>query len=141
MASFGNPNVASFLLWLEAEELALKSRDVTAIVAAFSKVIETMRDERLIQREALANERLSKVLFILGWHSLSIQYLDRSMRLYRDECGATAKYEWLQSERNLRPDPTCIKEMNPIDEIHIVEVSVTPPRSLSFKSAVSCESS
>jgi hypothetical protein len=43
MASFDYPNVTTLLLWLEAEELALKSRDVTAIVAAFTRVIETMR--------------------------------------------------------------------------------------------------
>jgi hypothetical protein len=49
-----------------------------------------------------------------------MQYLDISLRLYRDECGATAKYEWLQSERNLRQLPTRIKPVTPIDEIHIV---------------------
>jgi hypothetical protein len=75
MASFDYPNVASFLMWLEAEEFALKSRNVVAIVAAYTKVIETMHSEKSIQREALATERLSKVLFSLGWHALSVHYL------------------------------------------------------------------
>ena len=120
MASFDHPNVGSFLIWLEAEELAIKSRDATSIVAAYTKVIEAMHSEGFVQREALANERLSNVLFLIGWHSLSVQYLDRSMRLYRDEWGATAKYEWLQGQRNLRPDPTRFQVLMPIDEIDIV---------------------
>ena len=122
MASFDYPDVKSFLIWLDAEELALKSKNVAAIVAAYTKVIDTMHNEGFVQREALANERLSKVLFLLGWKALSSQYLNRSMRLYRDECGATAKYEWLQCERNLPPDPVRIRVLTPIDEIHILGV-------------------
>jgi tetratricopeptide (TPR) repeat protein len=126
MASFDYPNVTSFLTWLKAEELTLKSRDVVAVVAAYTKVIERMHNERSIQREALANERLSKVLSLLGWHALSVQYLDKSLQLYRD-CGATAKYDWLMGERNLRPEPTRMKVITPIDEIHIVGVSGIVP--------------
>ena len=127
MALFGNPNVASFLLFLEAEELALKkSRNITTVVAAYTNAIDTMHSEGFIQREALANERLSEVLFLLGWHTLSKQYLDRSLQLYRDEYGAMAKYEWLLNERNVRPDPTRVEEWTVFDEIHI------PPRSVGF---------
>ena len=119
MASFDYPDVSSYLILLEAEELSIKSRDVAAIVKAYTAVIDAMQRERFVQREAMANERLSKVLFLLGWHTLSMQYLNRSLLLYRDGCGATAKYEWLQVERNSRPDPTRIQVLNPINEIHV----------------------
>jgi hypothetical protein len=50
-ASFDYPDVTSYLIWLEAEELALKSRDVAAIVKAYTTVIDTMQRERFVQRE------------------------------------------------------------------------------------------
>ena len=101
----GSPNVSTFVLSLEAEALALKSRDVIELVSAYTKAINALKAERIVHREALANERLGFVLHSLGCHDLANSYLEIALSLY-GEWGATAKYEWLLVQRNLLFAPT-----------------------------------
>jgi hypothetical protein len=99
----GNPNVSAFILSLEAEALSLKSGDVTALVSAYTKAINALKAERLVHREALANERMGFILHSLGFHDLANSYVEIALSLYA-EWGATAKYEWLLVQRSLQFD-------------------------------------
>jgi hypothetical protein len=101
----GNPNVSAFVLSLEAEALSLKSGDVTALVSAYTKAIDALKAERLVHREALANERMGFILHSLGIHDLANTYVEIALSLYA-EWGATAKYEWLLVQRSLQFDPS-----------------------------------
>jgi hypothetical protein len=107
-------------VFLKAEELALRSRDVTAVVSAYSEAIDAMKVERFVHLEALANERLSVILSSFGWHEESNTCMDEALRLCRDEWGAIAKYEWLLTQRKLQcntVDGTSVGR--PLDEINI----------------------
>jgi hypothetical protein len=99
----GSPNVSVCLIILQAEKLTLKSKDSTAIIAAYTKGVEAAKKERLVQFEALANERLSAVLDSLEYHELSGFFLDRAIDLCLDPWGAIAKHNWLLEQRRLRP--------------------------------------
>jgi hypothetical protein len=99
--ALGSPNVSMFLIFLQAEERTLRSRDVAALVLDYTNVIDALKIEGMVHLEALANERLSAILSATGCHDLSQTYFDRALSRYSD-WGATAKYEWLLVERNLR---------------------------------------
>jgi hypothetical protein len=99
----GSPNVSVCLIILQAEKLTLKSRDIAAIVAAYTKGVEAAKKERLVQFEALANERLSAVLDTLACQELSVFFLDRAIDLCLDPLGAIAKHNWLLEQRRWRP--------------------------------------
>ena len=117
--AFGSPNVSTFLILLQAEELALTSRHAGALVVLYTNAIDALKAEGTMYLEALANERLSMNLSALGSHDLSKPYFDRALNLYSD-WGAIAKYEWMLVERNLR-FRTCNDGRLPssIDEIHV----------------------
>jgi hypothetical protein len=116
----GSPNVSAFLVFLKAEELSLRARDVKALVSIYSDAIDAMKVERFVHLEALANERLGVILSSFGCHEESTTYLDEALRLCRDEWGAIAKYEWLLIQRTLQSDAShCTSLQRPVDEIHI----------------------
>ena len=116
----GSPNVSAYLVFLQAEKLSLRSRDVTALFGAYAKAIDAMKAEKIVHLEALANERLSIILSSLGRHDLSNTCFECSLRLCRDQWGAIAKYDWLLVQRSLRFDPSYNTKMTkPLDEIHI----------------------
>ena len=119
----GSPNVSEFSTFLKAEELSLKSKDVSEVVAAYTMAIDAVKKARFVHLEALANERLSTVLSLLGNHEMSGTYLDRALALCKDPWGASAKYEWLFEKRiNTRSKLRVIRTsdkamMMPLDEI------------------------
>ena len=118
----GCPNVSEFLIFLKAEELALKSKDIVKIIAAYQTAIDAVKKASLVHLEALANERMSTVLLLLGHHEMSGSYLDRALTLCNEPWGASAKYEWLLEKRNnlrskLRASCTNDRAMMPLDEI------------------------
>ena len=118
LEAVGSPNVSAYLVFLEAERQALKSRDATTLVAAYSKAIDSMKAVRIVHLEALANERLSVVLAPLRCHSLTESCLNRAIYLYRYRWGAIAKCEWLEQQRSLEPEvEDSIRNL--IIEIHV----------------------
>ena len=118
----GCPNVSEFLIFLNAEVLSLKSHDVAKIIAAYNTAIDAVKKANFVHLEALANERMSTVLLLLGHHEMSGSYLDRALTLCNEPWGASAKYEWLLEKRNnlrskLRASCTNDRAMMPLDEI------------------------
>lgn len=119
----GSPNVSEFLMFLKAEELSVKSKDVGELVAAYTTAIDAVKKAHYSPLEALANERLSTVLSLLGNHDMSGAYLDRALTICQDPWGASAKYEWLLEKRNNSRSKsrairsTSDKAMIPLDEI------------------------
>jgi tetratricopeptide (TPR) repeat protein len=118
----GSPNVSEFLMFLKAEELSLKSKDVDEVVAAYTAAIDAMKKARFVHLEALANERLSTALSLLGSQAMAATYMDRALVLCKDPWGASAKYEWLLEKRNnsrskLRATRISDKAMIPLNEI------------------------
>ena len=99
LEAVGSPNVSAYLVFLQAEDKSLKSRDAATLVAAYTKAIDAMKAERFVHLEFLANERLSVVLALLGFHDeLAKTYLEQAMFLCRYQWGASAKYDWLQMQ-------------------------------------------
>ena len=114
----GSPNVSEFLIFLKAEELSLKSKDAGEVVATYTTAIDAVKKARFVHLEALANERLSTVLSLLGYHEMSGTYLERALELCNGPWGASAKYEWLLEKRNkLRATRTSDRAMMPLNEI------------------------
>ena len=97
----GSPNVSTYIIFVQAEERALRSRDVGALVMNYTNAIDALKAEGMVHIEALANERLSSILFAVGCNDLSKTYFDRASNLF-SQWGAIAKYEWMLVERNLR---------------------------------------
>lgn len=94
----GGPNVR-FVSLLHAEERSLQKRsEIGEIASAYDTAIGDMADEKWVQFEALANERAGFVLAKRGGLTEARQYFGRALELYRNEWGATAKYEWLQDK-------------------------------------------
>ena len=94
----GCPNVR-FVSLLHAEEKSLQKRsEIEAITSVYDTAIEDMVDEKLVQTEALANERAGFILAGRGWRTEAQPYFRRAMELYLNEWGATSKYEWLKEE-------------------------------------------
>lgn len=89
-----------FVSLLHAEEKSLPNKrlEIGAITSVYNTAIEDMVDEKLVQTEALANERAGFILAGRGWQTEARPYFRRAMDLYLNEWGATAKYEWLKEE-------------------------------------------
>jgi tetratricopeptide (TPR) repeat protein len=118
----GSPNASHFLLFLKAEELSLKSKDVGEILAAYTTAIGAVKKAHFFHLEALASERLSNVLSQLGKYEMSDSYMDRALTICEDPWGASAKYEWLLEKRHnsrskSRANRTSDRAMIPLDEI------------------------
>jgi predicted ATPase len=97
--ALGSPNVSEFLIFLQAEELSLKCKDVGQIIGAYTTAMDAAEKGRYTHLEAMANERLSTVLSLLGCDEISDTHMTRALTLYKDAWGARAKYEWLLERR------------------------------------------
>jgi len=114
--SLGNPNAKAYFLILEVENLSLKQKNIQDINDACEACIRFQAEAGLVHLEALANEQASRICRELGGilHDKTNEYLDRALHLYRNEWGATAKYEWLldkykreskKNKRAMKEDP------------------------------------
>jgi 16S rRNA G966 N2-methylase RsmD len=93
----GSPNTSVFLMILKAEVTAIKSKDMTHIMEAYSKVIDVCAMEGLVHLEALSHERLSFELFDLqNYEVQSLFHMKKSIEIYETKWGAMAKSDWLR---------------------------------------------
>ena len=101
LEKLGWPNASSLVSLVLAEELSVKRKAASWIVAeACTKAIGAMKKAGWIHLEGLANERTGFFLASVDKADEARHHLENAERLYRDDWGALAKYEWLQVQSN-----------------------------------------
>lgn len=93
------PNNPGPLALLTAEDLSVqKNSRKDKVLAAYDDAIAAMHNQKLFHFEGTANERAGYYALGVGAHQLAMEYFERAMKLYRDQWGAVAKYEWLKEQ-------------------------------------------
>jgi hypothetical protein len=89
----GCPNSASFLVFLVAQEMALKKKPMVdlALQATYNHGIEVLAKSQFVHLEGLLNERAGFDFVSRGQGALAEGYFRRALHVYRHNWGLNAK--------------------------------------------------